>query len=628
MTGDSKYALTWDLDSLLPRPESEEFRGLFDQFRGDLSNLADRSDALPAPDPASARAWSEFLGDYQSLAARATELNAFIGCHAAADAGNRLYRKFEAELSALDPLRERVATNVEFALRETTDEAFAAFVAADRRLAELAFYLADSRQNAMLRLPREQESLAAELAVDGLHAWGRSYDRVSGDVRVRVMEKGEIVEKSVGQVTWDSPERTVRQNNFYAADKAWSTVADHCAEAINHIAGVRLTRYRRLGLRDHLEAPLRHNRMRRETLETMWSVVAERRPRIVDYLNRKAKLLGLEKLAWYDVTAPLPIAGTVGCAHQSSSSDDTNSEGRSAETGDGGHSPPYLSWDAACDTVVDTLGEFGQELGEFAAAAIRERWVEAEDRPGKRQGGFCTGFPVKRQSRIFMTFTGSPNSMSTLAHELGHAWHAHVLRDRPLFLQDYPMNLAETASTFAEAVVNERRLADADSTAAKLAILDEMLGDAVVFLMNIHARFAFEDAFHRERSAGELSAERLSELMLAAQRETYCDALAADGWNPRFWASKLHFYISTLPFYNFPYTFGYLLSQGLSTLAAEQRSAFPERYRNLLIATGCMETEDAIRSTLGVDASTPDFWHKSLDLIGERVGRFLELSAP
>ncbi|MEX0716310.1 MAG: M3 family oligoendopeptidase [Planctomycetaceae bacterium] len=608
MIRSTTHPITWDLDSLLPDPPSDEFRGLLDRFRSDLVNLAARSDALPAPNAAHAAEWAAFLADHQSLSGRASELHSFVGCHAAADAGSRLFRKLEAELSALDPLRERIATNVEFALRETTDEAFAAFVAADPRLEELAFHLANSRKNSLLRLPREQESLAADLAVDGIHAWGRFYDRVSGELRVRVMEKGEIVEKSVGQVTWDSPERHVRENNFHAADKAWASVADDCAEALNHIAGVRLTRYRRLGLRDHLDAPLRHNRMRRETLEAMWTAVAERKPRLVEYLNRKAQLLGLERLAWSDVTAPLPRAQATRTLEASGSLDAS------------------LSWDAACETVIETFGEFGEELGDFAAVALRDRWVEAEDRSGKRQGGFCTGFPIQRQSRIFMTFTGSPNSMATLAHELGHAWHSHVLRDRPLFLQDYPMNLAETASTFAEAVVNERRLADAASTGDQLAILDEMLGDAVAFLMNIHARFVFEDAFHRERAEGELSAERLSELMLAAQREAYCDALADDGWNPRFWASKLHFYISTLPFYNFPYTFGYLLSQGLSTIAAEQGNAFGERYRAFLIATGCMETEDALRTTLGEDASDPRFWHRCIDRIDERVDRFLEFS--
>src|SRR5690606_39109017 len=114
--------------------------------------------------------------------------------------------------------------------------------------------------NAAQRLPKDQELLAAELAVDAIHAWGRLYDRLSGELRIDVMEKGEVVRKSPGQVSLDSPERTVRQNNFYAADRAWNTIADTSADALNHIAGFRLTKYQRLGLQDHLDAPLRLNR--------------------------------------------------------------------------------------------------------------------------------------------------------------------------------------------------------------------------------------------------------------------------------------------------------------------------------------------------------------------------------
>jgi len=149
-----------------------------------------------------------------------------------------------------------------------------------------------------------------------------------------------------------------------------------------------------------------------------------------------------------------------------------------------------------------------------------------------------------------------------------------------------------------------------------------MLGDAVAFLMNIHCRFLFEDRFHRERPAGELSAERFSELMLAAQKKAYLDALAEDGWNPRFWISKLHFYISGLPFYNFPYTFGYLLSLGLYSVADEFGDEFPRRYRNFLLATGSFDTEEAVQSTLGYDLTKPDFWNKSLDVVERRVRQF------
>jgi oligoendopeptidase F len=323
------------------------------------------------------------------------------------------------------------------------------------------------------------------------------------------------------------------------------------------------------------------------------------------YLAKKAELLGLDRLAWYDVSAPLPQAALVG-----------------GQT---------LAYDDACRQIVRTFSTFSPDLGGFAEAALKERWAEVENRSGKRQGGFCTWFPTAGQSRIFMTFTDSSDSMSTLAHELGHAYHSHVLREQPFFLQDYPMNLAETASTFAEAILNEELLAEsaADKGFARerqLVLLDGMLGDSVVYLMNIHARFLFEDRFYQERRTGELSAAQLSELMRTAQTTAFCDGLADDGWYPRFWISKLHFYMSALPFYNFPYTFGYLLSLGLYALAPDFGAQFAERYSEFLLATGSHETEEAVKRAFGYDLASSDFWNRSLDVVERRVRRFLDLA--
>ncbi|MBS0261712.1 MAG: M3 family oligoendopeptidase [Planctomycetes bacterium] len=598
----SKYDQIWDLDSLLPHPSRPEFPTLVESFRHGLEALAERSDHLPAiPGPAaSAAAWGDFLQECERLEMLAVDLSAFIGCHAAADAGNKLFRQYEASLSALDPLRERIMTNLEFALRDASEADFQAFVQSHPVLRANEFFLIQRRKNARLRLPRGEELLAADLAVDGIHAWGRLYDRISGELRIQVMEKGEIVEKSAGQIRYDSPERTVRQNNFYAADKAWKTVADHCADALNHIAGTRQTLYKRLGLTDHLEAPLHRNRMQRSTLDAMWGAITRRKSMLLKYLSAKARLLGVDQLSWYDTQAPLP---------------GTEEPGASAE----------ISYDAGADLVCQTFSAFSPDFGEFAAMSLKQRWIEAENRSGKRQGAFCTGFATKKQSRVFMTFTNSHDNVSTLAHELGHAYHSWVLRDQPFFLQDYPMNLAETASTFAEAVLAEQRLAESKSRGEKLAILDHMLADAVAYLMNIHARFLFENRFHDERRDGELSAARLSEIMLAAQKEAYLDALVADGWYPDFWVSKLHFYISGLPFYNFPYTFGYLLSTGLYALSEGAGTEFPDQYRRLLVATGCQETEAAVKSTTGYDLSGPAFWNKSLDVIERRIEQFLAL---
>ena len=596
------FPLVWDLDVLLPHPEKPEFDDVFAKFQSDLNDLAERSDGLPpiATDPDAVAAWESFLADFADVESRAHDLESLIGCHAAAEAENKLFQKLEGRIASLSPLLTKVRANVEFAVKTVSEEELDAFTNSSAELQEIAFFLRDRRANAAFRLPKEQELLAADLGVDGIHGWGRFYDRISGGLKVRVMEKGEVVEKSPSQVQFDMAERTVRQNNFYAADKAWASLADDCADALNHISGTRLALYRRLPVTDHLDSPLRFNRMTRDTLNTMWNTISERKAFLVDYLNAKAKLIGADKPAWYDLMAPL-VSGPAAKAAE-------------------------ISYDQACETIIGTFNGFSPEFGDFAKTALSEGWIEAENRGGKRQGGFCTGFPTAKQSRIFMTYTDSRDSMSTLAHELGHAYHSFVLREKPFFLQDYPMNLAETASTFAEAVLGEQQLATLDSRDDQLQILDGMLGDAVAFLMNIHARFIFEDNFHRERPDGELSPDRFSELMLAAQKEAYLDALDDDGWNPHFWISKLHFYISGWPFYNFPYTFGYLLSLGLYSVADDFGDEFPDRYRNFLLATGSAETEEAVESTLGYDLTQPDFWNKSLDVVERRVKQFVELA--
>jgi oligoendopeptidase F len=597
------FSQTWDLQSLLPHPTSAEFASVVNKYREDLQKFAEQSDVLPTVDgsAAASQAWVTFLAEYERIETLSIDLHALIGCYAAEDASNKQYLQWDSTLSALDPLRERVTTNIDFALKAASDANLEQFIAAQPGLKQVEYFF--SRRHAAFRLPKELELLAADLAVDGIHAWGRLYDRLSGDLRITVMEKGELVKKSVGQVRFDMPDRATRENNFLAADKAWATIEDSCADALNHLAGTRLTVYRRLGVQDHLDLPLRYNRMTRETLNAMWSAISDRKGMLLKYAQKKAQALGVKQLAWFDQSAAYPVAKVPGKSDE-------------------------IPYDEAINRIVKTFTGFSPDFGEFAHMAAERRWVEAEDRSGKRQGGFCTGFPGKGESRIFMTYTNSEDSMSTLAHELGHAYHSWVLRDQPLELQDYPMNLAETASTFAECVLAEERLAQCQTKDEQIGLLDNMLSDATAFLMNIHCRFLFENSFHQERASGELTADRISELMVAAQKEAFCGMLSDDGLNGRFWVSKLHFYISSLPFYNFPYTFGYLLSLGAYALAKESGSSsadFPAKYRSLLIATGCQDAEEAVKSTLGYDLTQPDFWNKSLDVVESRVNRFLDL---
>ena len=591
----STYSEVWDLDSLHDHPESNAFRQELDGLKSELESLA--AGELPVPSVDSADEWAQHMKRFSEADATFEELRSHIGCHSAADATNKALLQLEARLASIEPLRQQIQSDVEFALRDVSDADFEEFVGSQSDLSAIEFALSEARSNARLRLPREQELLAADLAVDGIHAWGRMYDRICGELKIEVMERGEIIEKSPGQVGFDSAERSIRENNFFAADKAWHRIGDTCADALNHLAGTRLTIYGRLGLTDHLDVPLQKNRLQRQTLETMWSTITDRKPVMLKYMQAKSRLMGIEKMAWYDQLAPLQLSTT----------------------------SPELSYSEACELIFESFGSFDEEFCDFARRCVADRWIEAENRGGKRQGGFCTGFPLKQQSRIFMTFTNTIEGMSTLAHEIGHAYHSYVLRDQPLLHQQYPMNLAETASTFAEAVLGAGRLTACADVDSKLQILDTMLSDSLGFLMNIHARFIFEDSFHRERPSGELTADRFRELMLAAQKEAFLNGFADDGWNPNFWISKLHFYISEYPFYNFPYTFGYLLSLGLFALAGDGDD-FPGRYREFLTATGCQNAEDTVQSTFGHDLGQPDFWNRSLDIVEERVNQFADLA--
>ena len=325
--------------------------------------------------------------------------------------------------------------------------------------------------------------------------------------------------------------------------------------------------------------------------------MAQNKQPLIHFLNAKAKIFGMEKLGWQDVEAPVAL---------------------------GDYEPPRFTYDEACDFIIDHFASFGPKLAAFAKHALENRWVEAEDCPNKRPGGYCTELPESGESRIFTTFTGSSADMSTIAHELGHAFHSYVMKDLPALNRNYAMNVAETASTFAETIVSSAAVERAKTMEEKLSLLNAKLENAVAMFLNIHARYLFESAFYKERTKGIVSRERLNELMIAAQKEAYCDCLS--GYHPHFWCSKLHFFIDDVPFYNFPYTFGYLFSLGIYAEYLKNPDGFEEKYIALLRDTGSMKVEDLAAKHLNVDLTKPAFWEAGIELMKKDAEEFIRLS--
>ncbi|MBM7601044.1 pepF/M3 family oligoendopeptidase [Virgibacillus halotolerans] len=472
---------------------------------------------------------------------------------------------------------------------------------ADQGLKEISFALNEIRDQGKRLLSEEEEKLIAELNKDGLAAWSNLYDTVVSIMTIPFTdEDGTTTELSVGQAMnrmYADPDPEVRKQIFENWEAAWAKNAPVFADTINHLAGYRITLQNAHQRDNHLDEPLEYNRMSKETLDAMWSAVANNKQPFLDFLQQKANLFGMEKLGWQDVDAPIAI---------------------------GDVKPTRFTYDEACDFVIDHFASFGPKLSGFAKHALENRWVEAEDRPNKRPGGYCTGLPEFEESRIFMTFTGSPNDTSTLAHELGHAFHSHVMKDLPNLNRGYAMNVAETASTFAETIIGNATVDNAKSTEDKVALLGSKLEGATAMFLNIHARFLFENAFYEERAKGIVSEKRLNELMVQAQKEAYGDSLSS--YHPHFWSSKLHFFIDSVPFYNYPYTFGYLFSLGIYAEYLKHPEGFEDKYIALLKDTGSMKVESLAEKHLGVDLTKQDFWTAGIQLMAKDAEEFIRLT--
>ncbi|MGG0644559.1 M3 family oligoendopeptidase [Sporosarcina gallistercoris] len=468
-------------------------------------------------------------------------------------------------------------------------------------LREISFSLEETREHGKRLLSEDEEKLIAKLNKDGIAAWSDLYNTVGSILTIPFTDKdGQTTELSIGQAMnkmYADPDAKVRTELFEEWEKVWTKNGPIFADILNHLAGYRLTLQEAHGRKGHLEEPLEYNRMTEETLNAMWSAVDAQKQTFLDYLTQKAKLLGMEKLGWQDVDAPVAIGGT---------------------------EPTRFTYDEACDFIIENFALFGPELTDFTKHALENRWVEAEDRSNKRPGGYCTSLPEFEESRIFMTFTGSPSDTSTLAHELGHAFHSHVMKDLPELNQGYAMNVAETASTFAETIIADATVKNAATDEEKISLLANKLEGATAMFLNIRARFLFEDSFYTERAKGIVSEKRLNELMVEAQKEAFGDRLSS--YHPHFWAAKLHFFIDSVPFYNFPYTFGYLFSLGIYAEYLKHPEGFEEKYISLLKDTGSMKVEDLAKKHLDVDVTKQEFWAAGIELIGKDVEEFVELT--
>jgi pepF/M3 family oligoendopeptidase len=463
------------------------------------------------------------------------------------------------------------------------------FMEQDAALDQYRFFVTESIEKAAHQMPPELENLANDLLRSGGNAWSRLHEALTSTLSaVWDSATGERKTVTALRELAYNPDRAIRRKAYQAELAIWQEAEIPIAACLNGVKGSALTMDQRRNWETALQKSAFQSRIQEDSLETLIAALESSLPLFRRYLRIKARLLNIPVCTFYDLFAPV-----------------------------GSGVSRIWTWEETEDFIVEQFTHFDPAMGAFAEKVFASHWIDAETHDGKVGGAYCTDFPLVRQPRILCNFEGSFDSVMTVAHELGHAWHTELMKGLPRSLSQYPMTLAETASIFAETIVFEGAIKNA-APAERLELIEASLKDCCQVIVDILSRFYFEEAVFEQRKIAELSPVELCELMIDAQKHTYGDALDSAQLHPYMWAVKSHYYSPAIGFYNYPYAFGQLFSLCLYDQARTAGSDFIETYRAVLTATGQASVEE-VAQIAGIDITGDDFWRRSLDILASRL---------
>ena len=468
-----------------------------------------------------------------------------------------------------------------------------ACIAAHPLLTEYAFLLRNTKKKAVHLFSDEMEAMISRMNLTGGNAWSRLFDYLTSTLKVDY--DGEQITLPAVRNLANDPDGAVRKKAYEAELASYAKIEGSIAYALNNIKSqVRMLAQER-GYGSALTMTLDQSDMKRETLDAMFGAMQEYLPAFHKYMRAKAEYLGYHNgLPWFEMLAPL------------------------------GRNDKKYTLEETKQCLLDSFGPFSKDMADMMERAFDEEWIDFYPREGKVGGAFCCEVSHAGQSRILTNFNGSFDAVDTLAHELGHAYHGTQTCDHRILNRDYPMQVAETASTFNETHITCLAIAKATGE-EKLALLDNILMNTTQVICDIYSRFLFEDSVFNACEDRFLMPEDLKAMMLDAQKKAYGDGLDPEYMHPYMWACKGHYYSEALSYYNFPYAFGAMLAMGLYSMYLKEGEAFLPKYNKFLHATTVMSVEDTA-AVVGIDLTSKDFWRESLKSFADMIDEFVELA--
>ncbi|MDM5187948.1 M3 family oligoendopeptidase [Bacillus sp. DX4.1] len=589
----------WNLDAIFPGgSNSQELTYCLTKLEDDIAREQGKLNELEVPQSlVQFETWIEEINRIQDISARLYEVAEFVECLQADNVQDTRAKELQETIHQISVQYEKVMNILEQLLVRIPNDIWEQYLQLEE-IKDIAYPLQEKRGRAKERLSQAEETLIQDLSPSGYYAWERLVETEIGKTKILFEANQQVHYFNIGQTynaLHSTENREERKNLVEGWEKASETIADTCAIALNHIAGFRLQVYKHKGWDSVLREPLQYNRLSQATMDAMWDVIDKNKGLLVDFIERKSRLLGLEKMNWFDLHTPLGAIRKI------------------------------YTYDEAAEVILAHFQAVSPKLADFARQAFQERWIDCEYRETKASRGFAARFPIAKQSRIFMNFEGTADNVVTLAHELGHAFHQCQLSNTvPPFSQYYPLSLGETASTFAETIVANAAVKSAESKEEQIALLDAKIAMTIKYIMGVQANFVFEKNFYERRKQEIVSVGELKQLMIEAQKYAFQGSL--DSYHAYMWIWARHFYFTDKPFYNFPYTFGFLFSQGIYATVLREGIAFEEKYIQLLRDTGRMTVEDLAKRHLGFDLTKQDFWQQAMDLVLGDVKEFLLLT--
>ncbi len=576
--------MTWDLSKLYNGFDDPAFLKDMDALREGADALLDDVKGMEVTVPA----LEALIRAYSKLAALAIKTMSFAQLTLAADANCEPAMAAYARLLPVMNRMEEISSA--FSAHMGACDNLEELIAASPLLTEHAFLLRRAKRNAAHVIDPALEPTVLKMQMTGGSAWEQLRDQLDGNHMVELTADGETRHLPLSAVRGmaNSPDAEIRRRAYEAELAAYPKMEIPMAACLNGIKGEARTLCELKRFDSVLDMALDTANMDRATLDALLEAMEESLPMFRRYFRLKAHMLGYEGgLKWYDLFAPV---------------------GRMK----GGYSP-----EDARALLVKEFGEFSPRMAEMMDRAFAERWIDMYPREGKAGGAFCSGVHPLGMSYVLTNFEGSYGSVSTLAHELGHAWHNECMKDMPILMSDYPMPLAETASIFNETLLAQRMLAKADAP-ARIAMLEQQLSDAAQVIVDILSRFLFEKEVVERRADTTLSPRELCEIMTRAQKETYGDGLDPDCMHPYMWACKSHYYSTGVHFYNFPYAFGQLFAVGVYALYEQKGAAFLGDYEKLLRMAGSGDVRE-VAAGVGIDVADVNFWRTSLRVFEKKL---------